>query len=653
MAFFNLGLENNLPIPEDTSEFRLYLTTDEENLYLDFGTTRVKITNFVEIADDDSKPSAPKSSKFYFSKASKSLWKYDSESSAWLQISGGVKNYSELEDLPTIEGKTIVGNLTLTDLNIASSDDVEELGSNVSSLEETIAGILDGSITIGVAEKAIAAYVANSATNATLLSGKDLKYVLDYNNHTNKPASAVVDTELNESSGNAVANSAVTAAINENKSSIETLQGEVDTNKTNISNLDTAVSNLNEQVQSLSTLVCMNYSYADTVHTLSSPEGVELSGYVNICFLATAAFTENDSIVVNNETYTIKLQDGSSPKTNFWVANTLITATLDIDNKTINFKVGGAEDLDEELTTQDELIEQIQIAIQGKASIELPELTNPATANQIFNGFQAIDKDGHLLEGSALSETTTVEAANLFNGKTAYDNNGNIITGTALGTAITANAASILNGKTAYDASGNIITGTALSTASTATAARILNGYKAYDSSGNLITGTALKTASTATAAQILSGYKAYNSSGTLMTGIATTGMKGVVEQVFSGRWSAFSSRGSDGYYTQEKTISFTTQTGICMYYIVAYQGAIATANKPTSVRCFIYNNDTDEIIYNFYPGWQFTNGVVTGVGSSTSFWIEGYSIWPYEITPIIKSKSLTTAPLVYIWRIT
>ena len=55
-------------------------------------------------------------------------------------------------------------------------------------------------------------------------------------------------------------------------------------------------------------------------------------------------------------------------------------------------KIG--EDLENELTTQDNLITQIQAALEGKANLELPPLTNPATADKVLNGYEYVNTDG-------------------------------------------------------------------------------------------------------------------------------------------------------------------------------------------------------------------------------------------------------------------
>ena len=59
------------------------------------------------------------------------------------------------------------------------------------------------------------------------------------------------------------------------------------------------------------------------------------------------------------------------------------------------------ENLDAELATQDSLIAQITTAVEGKAGVTLPVLSNPASAGNIEAGYQAITSNGSIVEGEA------------------------------------------------------------------------------------------------------------------------------------------------------------------------------------------------------------------------------------------------------------
>lgn len=60
-------------------------------------------------------------------------------------------------------------------------------------------------------------------------------------------------------------------------------------------------------------------------------------------------------------------------------------------------KKTGTFTIDSELTAQDNLIYQIQAALESKAGgsgVELPELSNPAEQSEVFSGAEYIDETG-------------------------------------------------------------------------------------------------------------------------------------------------------------------------------------------------------------------------------------------------------------------
>lgn len=66
-----------------------------------------------------------------------------------------------------------------------------------------------------------------------------------------------------------------------------------------------------------------------------------------------------------------------------------------------NEKVTGTFTIDSELNTQDDLIAQIQSALANKAGgVVLPELSNPATAENLEEGYELIDGDGNIVVGT-------------------------------------------------------------------------------------------------------------------------------------------------------------------------------------------------------------------------------------------------------------
>lgn len=81
--------------------------------------------------------------------------------------------------------------------------------------------------------------------------------------------------------------------------------------------------------------------------------------------------------------------------------------------------ISTSENLDAELATQDSLIAQITAAVEGKAGVTLPVLSNPAGAENIESGYQAIDGSGNLIEG-AMAPTN-------YNGARAFNQKSSII----------------------------------------------------------------------------------------------------------------------------------------------------------------------------------------------------------------------------------
>ena len=67
-------------------------------------------------------------------------------------------------------------------------------------------------------------------------------------------------------------------------------------------------------------------------------------------------------------------------------------------------KVTGTFSIDSELNTQDSLISQIQTALQNKSSVTLPTLSNPATAENLEEGYELIDGNGNIVVGTHVCE---------------------------------------------------------------------------------------------------------------------------------------------------------------------------------------------------------------------------------------------------------
>lgn len=465
--YFNYGIELNLPSIENIDEIRAYVTVDEQNLYFDINGERIKITDIIELNDISELPETP-TNNFYYIKSNNTLNKYNG--SQWIVISGGITDYNDLTNHPSINGVTLTGNKTLDNLGIASKD--------------TLNKIIGGEITVPNAESAVAALVAASATNATLISGKDLDFLLDYNNLLNVP---IVDTEFNSESNNAIANSTVNSAITNLSNELSSYSTNFSNSIRSIQETNTELQNNISNIQSINynnfSILLLNYSYSNSTHILTnSNEDYSLSHYQAICFMPTQGYSSSNSITIDGVSYTLKMQDGSEVKDGLWAANTLVSATLDTINHTINFKSGGG--------------------------ISLEQLTNQASAAQIINGYSAYDYEGNIITGSALNTATTATAAEILTPYTAYNNSGVLITGTMADKSKTPNypASSALSGgyyRMQIPTNGYYTTSNYLQVTKSSAANIILSGGS----------GTA------AAAAQILSGYYAWNKSGALLQG--------------------------------------------------------------------------------------------------------------------------------------
>ena len=70
-----------------------------------------------------------------------------------------------------------------------------------------------------------------------------------------------------------------------------------------------------------------------------------------------------------------------------------------------NEKKTGTFTIDSEISTQKDLISQLNTILEGKANSEpsdgitLPILTNPASSSEILNGYEAIDQNGNIITG--------------------------------------------------------------------------------------------------------------------------------------------------------------------------------------------------------------------------------------------------------------
>lgn len=158
-----------------------------------------------------------------------------------------------------------------------------------------------------------------------------------------------------------------------------------------------------EEMLASAVIVTLTHALNGTVHELTGLGSAE--GLVNAQFKATDAITEGDLVTVDGVPYAARMTNGIAPDTDFWVAGATISCIIDTEDQIVNFKGGGG--------------------------VELPALTNPAGAAQILNGYQAVDGEGLLLEGTAgKGITKPATAAKITTGFQAMLADGTILTGT-------------------------------------------------------------------------------------------------------------------------------------------------------------------------------------------------------------------------------
>ena len=141
------------------------------------------------------------------------------------------------------------------------------------------------------------------------------------------------------------------------------------------------------------------HSKSGKIHELTCTGGGK-----NIKFVASDAFAEGDSFKVNGSLVNAQTPDGQLLPDGFFVQGAVVCCFLNGD--TVNFKGGG-----------------------GK---KLPALTNPATAAQIFKGYQGINAAGEAITGTALGTAISAAISQVTNGKTFYNEKGELKTGTMI-----------------------------------------------------------------------------------------------------------------------------------------------------------------------------------------------------------------------------
>lgn len=151
---FKRGLLSQLPVQK--TDGTIYVTTDEESMYIDVGTQRIRIGDFIPVntlTDLNSIPATNLSEKaMYYVKENNILARWDATNNRWIQINKagvvGVTNTgtgSVVSDIRTVvnsENGTL--QLEVTKVEVATPADLESLASRMATAEGKLTTITGG-----------------------------------------------------------------------------------------------------------------------------------------------------------------------------------------------------------------------------------------------------------------------------------------------------------------------------------------------------------------------------------------------------------------------------------------------------------------------------------------------------------------------------
>lgn len=198
---------------------------------------------------------------------------------------------------------------------------------------------------------------------------------------------------------------------------------------------------IEKKIQTVSStpIVTVKHTIEGTdIHCLNSVE--KYTGLVTVQFYATAPYKAKDRWRIDGQMYDALMIDGSKPETGMFVSGACVSAIVNKDNQTINFKSGGAK-----------------ITASYGSQTNFNVVT--ATKDKVLSGYQFYDNEGNLISGTAFPLNTNFISGDLLAGKTAYTQSGDYILGTLMSEKATAIPSSIAKGAFAYNEKGEKIEG--------------------------------------------------------------------------------------------------------------------------------------------------------------------------------------------------
>ena len=130
---------------------------------------------------------------------------------------------------------------------------------------------------------------------------------------------------------------------------------------------------------------------------------------MTVQFYATADYKKGDRFYIDGEYYTPLMSDGTAPEDGLFKAGACISAVVNQNNRSINFK-GGSKG-----------------TILNLGQTDFTVVT--ATRDKVLSGFKFYNSEGELDTGNAFSVNTTATDADLMFGKSAYTQDGTYLIG--------------------------------------------------------------------------------------------------------------------------------------------------------------------------------------------------------------------------------
>lgn len=302
----------------------------------------------------------------------------------WDKISGEAQDfdYNSLTNKPSINGTTLQGNVVF---DFITEDDLSELNTLIDELEARIDNIENGTKIVPNANSSFYSFVANSATNAHLVDGKEISewtagtvWTCTYNNGAItlpegktlsngmvQPIQFIAPTAGGSGTSLTVGGTSATIVMQDGSAVPETLWG------------------ANSVVFAI---VYQNNSGAITVNFKSGGGGISLDPLENPAVAA--------NILTGKEVYNDQGEKITGSMAEYSTAQTGGTPTTDGTNVTTPVTLSGY------YTTESGLI----VPKSTVLGVVLPNNTT-ATASDILYGETAYDRNGNLLTGTIRSST--------------------------------------------------------------------------------------------------------------------------------------------------------------------------------------------------------------------------------------------------------